>query len=103
MCVQLDDKLSGFRKQLADLPETVDSPEAAMLLLTERLNKVANEAKAATSPNESSIDKDLRNEDAMRFGQKFLRASEKFVNAVGLSYLPVACYKVFADAYSDLL
>jgi len=91
--VQLDAKLSGFRKQLADLPATVESPEAAMLQLTEQLNKVANEAKAATGPNESNIDKDLRNEDAVKFGQKFLRASEKFINAVRLSYHLVACHK----------
>ncbi|DBA87154.1 TPA: hypothetical protein ACH3X2_005202 [Trebouxia sp. C0005] len=46
---------------------------------------VTNEAKAATSPNESALDPQLCNVDALRFGRKFRESSEKFINKVHFS------------------
>ncbi len=81
--VQLLSTLAEHEHELSGLPKTVDSNSEALSILTNGLSRVANEVRAACSPNASGITTlDLREEDAMIFGPKFKAASEKFISQV---------------------
>ena len=60
--------------------------------LVRHLVKVTNEAKAATSQNESALDPQLCNVDALRFGRKFRESSEKFINKVCACLNAISCF-----------
>ncbi len=80
--MQLLQALAAHEGELRDIPKTVDSQTEAVAQLNNGLKEIANQVRAATSPNISGIKAELFNHEALSFGPKFKALSLKFISQV---------------------